>query len=104
MGALHTFLCGTLTALAFVIGAAFARYYVLSRDRFFVFLAITFWVLGANWASLASEVSEEDQPYFYIPRLFAFLVLLAGIVDKNRRRVSEPAMPPSHEAPKQTGS
>lgn len=101
MGELHTFLCGVLTALAFVIGAAFARYYVLSRDRFFIFLTITFWVLGANWASLASEVSEGDRPYFYLMRLFAFLVLLAGIVDKNRRRPPEPV---TVERQNQTGS
>jgi hypothetical protein len=87
MDALNIYLCGALTALAFVIGVFFARYYVLTRDRFFVFLTITFWVLGANWASLASQVivDEGNQAFYYLPRLAAFLVLLAGIADKNRR-------------------
>jgi hypothetical protein len=86
---LHTFLCGFLTALSLLVGLFFVRYYRLSRDRFFVFLTITFWALGANWASLATQTDEGGEAYFYLPRLFAFLVLLAGIIDKNRRSAAD---------------
>ncbi len=95
---LYTFLGGVLSGLAFVIGLFFVRYYRVSRDRFFLFLTATFWILGANWGFLATQV-DQAEAYFYLPRLFAFLVLLAGIVDKNRRsaRAAEAAPRPDVE-------
>lgn len=85
MEALNTFAYGMLTALSFIAGVFFVRYWRQTRDRFFVFLVIAFWALAANWASLAGNSNEEHAAYFYLPRLVAFLVLLVGIVDKNRR-------------------
>ncbi len=90
---LHALLCGVLTALCLVVGLCFLRYYRLSRDRFFVFLTITFWALGVNWVSLAAPGDEGNDVVFYLPRLGAFLVLLAGIVDKNRRGAHSKADP-----------
>ncbi|MEJ7596616.1 MAG: DUF5985 family protein [Kofleriaceae bacterium] len=84
MEALNTFLYGTLTALSFVAGLFFVRYWRMTRDRFFVFLVITFWALAAHWASIAGGTDEHAVSY-YLPRLGAFLVLLIGIADKNRR-------------------
>lgn len=84
MEALNTFLYGALTTLAFVAGFFFLRYWRITRDRFFLFVVITFWALAANWATLAGGV-DEHSGYFYMPRLGAFLVLLAGIADKNRK-------------------
>ena len=83
---LHSYLCGILTTLAGLICVFFARYYILTRDRFFVFLAVTFAALAVNWASMATLQEEGNEAVFYLPRLFAFLILLAGIADKNRGR------------------
>ncbi len=83
---LYTYLFGALTALAIVCGLFFVRYWRSSGDRFFAFFAIAFWALGANWALLVGrDPSDEYTPYFYLLRLFAFLVILWAIVDKNRR-------------------
>jgi hypothetical protein len=80
------YLFGVLTALALVCGLFFLRYWRLSRDRFFAFFAVAFWSLGANWALLLGrDPRDELTPYFYLLRLFAFLLILSGIVDKNRR-------------------
>lgn len=77
---------GALTALAFVCGLFFVRYWKSSGDRFFAFFAVAFWALGANWALLIGrDPADEYTPYFYLLRLFAFLLILSGIVDKNRR-------------------
>ncbi len=84
MDALNPFLYGTLTALSFVAGLFFVRYWTLTRDRFFVFLVITFWALAAHWASISGGTDEQSVSS-YLPRLGAFLVLLIGIADKNRR-------------------
>jgi hypothetical protein len=83
---IHTYLFGVLTALALVCGLFFLRYWRLSSDRFFAFFGVAFWALGANWALLVGrDPSDEYTPYFYLLRLFAFLLILLAIVDKNRR-------------------
>jgi peptidoglycan/LPS O-acetylase OafA/YrhL len=90
MEVLNTFAYGLLTALSFIAGVFFLRYWHQTRDRFFLFLVITFWALAANWASLAGHADDEHAAYFYLPRLAAFLMLLVGIVDKNRRAARDP--------------
>ena len=81
-----TALFGVLTTLSFVCGLFFLRYWRSSRDRFFAFFAVAFWSLGANWAFLIGrDPRDEYTPYFYLLRLFAFLLILTAIVDKNRR-------------------
>ena len=82
----YTWLLGVLSALCLVCGLFFLRYWRASGDRFFAFFAVAFWALGANWALLVGRAaSDEYQPDFYLLRLFAFLLILAAIVDKNRR-------------------
>ena len=83
---LYTWLLGVLSALCLVCGLFFLRYWRASGDRFFAFFAVAFWALGANWALLVGRAaSDEYLPYFYLLRLFAFLLILAAIADKNRR-------------------
>ena len=82
----YTYLFGVLTTLSFVCGLFFARYWRSTRDRFFAFFAVAFWALGANWGLLIGrDPRDEYTPYFYLLRLFAFLLILTAIVDKNRR-------------------
>jgi hypothetical protein len=86
LDALYTYSFGVLTALAFVCGLFFLRYWRSSGDRFFAFFAVAFWALGANWALLAGrDPADEYLPYFYLLRLLAFVLILSAIVDKNRR-------------------
>ena len=82
----YTALLGVLTTLALVCGLFFLRYWRSTHDRFFAFFAIAFWSLGANWALLIGrDARDEYSPYFYLMRLFAYLLILTAIVDKNRR-------------------
>lgn len=81
----YEFVFGVLTSLAFVCGLFFLRYWSQSRDRFFLFFAAAFWLLGATWALLTGHRREEYTHYIYLLRLFAFLLILVAILDKNRR-------------------
>ena len=84
--AFYTFVFGVLTTLCLVCGLFFLRYWRSSGDRFFSFFAVAFWALGANWALLVGrDPSDEYTPYYYLLRLFAFLLILVAIIDKNRR-------------------
>ena len=83
---LHHFLSG-ITACA-CCGAAvfFLRFWRDSRDRLFLFFSCAFIFMAANWLVLArSPHLPETVPSAFLPRLLAFLLIIAGIIDKNRR-------------------
>jgi hypothetical protein len=80
------FMYGALAALGLTASLFFVRYYKSARDRFFVFFAIAFALLGVNWALLVGrDPRDEYAPYVYLLRLTAFLLIVVAIVDKNRQ-------------------
>jgi hypothetical protein len=77
---------GAITALAFVAGLFFLRFAVLQRDRFFVWFAAAFWMLGLSWGiDLFTGGPGESGAYVYLLRAGAYILIIVGIVDKNRR-------------------
>lgn len=78
---------GALAMAAWVCGLFFLRYWRRNRERFFLFFVLSFWAMSVNWLLLAL-LGNVDEPRHavYVVRLLAFLLILAGIVDKNRRR------------------
>lgn len=85
MTEIYKVISGALFALGMVVALFFLRFYVETRDRLFLFFAISFGALGVDWLLVAifSPVREEA-PYYYLPRLVAFLLIIIGIYDKNR--------------------
>ena len=84
--ALKVFLWGALAMASLVAGICFLRLWRESRDRLFVFFTVSFWLLCANWTGLAVfPWAQEERHHVYVVRLLAFVVLAAGIVDKNKR-------------------
>ena len=70
-----------------VAGLFFLRFWRQTRDRLFLIFAVSFWLLGAQRLALALTAQmAESQTAFYMIRLFAFLLILLAIVDKNRGR------------------
>lgn len=77
---------GFLVASYGVAGLFFLRFWVSSRDRLFAMFAAAFWILAIQRLMLAlSRAPFEEQALFYALRLLAFLIIIAAIVDKNRR-------------------
>ena len=76
----------TVSATAAVAaGLFFFRFWRESRDRLFAFFGAAFWVLAVSWVLLALiNPSDETRPYVYAIRLVAFLLLIVGMIDKNR--------------------
>jgi hypothetical protein len=82
----ETFLYGTTAMNCAVIGLFFLRFWTRSRDRFFLWFACAFLILGVERAVLGLlPFATEWREYVYLLRLFAFCVILYGIADKNRR-------------------
>jgi hypothetical protein len=80
------FLWGALAATCGVAGLLFLRSWRTGRDRLLLVFAIAFWVFALNWVALAVlRPADESRHYVYLIRLAAYLLLIAGVVDKNRR-------------------
>ena len=68
-----------------VAGLFFLRFWRDTRDRVFLILAIAFGILGVQRLALVlTREMLETQTGLYVVRLFAFLLILGAIVDKNR--------------------
>jgi hypothetical protein len=67
-----------------VIGLFFLRFWTKSRDRLFAWFAAAFWLLAIERLLLA-RFAGTDLPAVYLVRLAAFILIIAAIVDKNRR-------------------
>lgn len=82
---MRAFLMGIATCGCWGITAFFIRFWVDTRDRFFLLFAAAFAVLSVNWLLLALwQPTGETRPFFYLMRLLAFGLILVAVWDKNR--------------------
>jgi hypothetical protein len=83
---------GAVTMGYAVAGLFFLRFWRETRDRLFLIFAGAFWLLGLQRLALAFTPDMiEDDTGLYLVRLFAFLLILAAIVDKNSSNPQPPA-------------
>lgn len=87
---MNLMLLGAIAMACFVASLFFIRFWRSTHDRFFLLFAISFGVEGLNRIMLGlSHYSDEQEPLFYLLRLFAFLIILYAIIDKNRGKSSK---------------
>jgi hypothetical protein len=81
------FVAGLLVMGYAVAALYFGRFYRQSGDRLFLFFAAGFALLALQRLSLASAAMLPlPLITYYLLRLAAFVVILCGILDKNRAR------------------
>lgn len=81
---MNFFLLGAIAMASFIIGVFFLRFWRDTRDRFFLFFAISFILEALNRAALSLTVNpNEDQPLFYFVRFLSFVLILIAIAHKN---------------------
>jgi uncharacterized membrane protein HdeD (DUF308 family) len=77
-------LIGAVMMACFVAALFFLRFWKTTRDRFFLFFAVSFFLEGIVRLMLGlAKYPNEEQPLIYLFRLFAFLLILLAIIDKN---------------------
>lgn len=82
----EAFVSGALVVAYLVAALFFARFWRDTRDRLFAFFSSAFLVLAVQRSLLPFLAHDADVTLaLYVLRALAFLVLAAGIVDKNRR-------------------
>jgi hypothetical protein len=83
---MNQFLWGMLAMAALVAALLFLRLWRSGGDRLFAFFAAAFAIFALNWIGLGvSNPDHETVHYSYLLRLGAFVLIIVGIVDKNRR-------------------
>ncbi|MCR4338003.1 MAG: DUF5985 family protein [Candidatus Omnitrophica bacterium] len=79
-------LLGAIAMASFVAGLFFLRFWKSTKDRFFLFFAIAFWIEAINRVILGLVELSENFPIFYLIRFLAFALILFAILDKNQAK------------------
>ncbi|HEY7378827.1 MAG TPA: DUF5985 family protein [Steroidobacteraceae bacterium] len=83
---LEPFLLGVIVMGCLTSAAFFLKFWLRTRDSLFLAFAIAFFVEGLNRIALLFMAHpSEARPEIYLVRLFAFLIVAAAIVHKNRK-------------------
>lgn len=83
---MYQFLYGALAAGCITVGLFFLRFFGGSRERLFLFFGLGFFAFALNYIGLSiARPYEESRHYVYMVRLVAFVLIIGGILDKNRR-------------------
>lgn len=81
------FVWGALTMGSLVAGAFMFKFWTRTRERLFALLGTAFVVFSINWVVLALlRPTRESDHLVYLIRLAAFVLIIVGIIDKNRPR------------------
>ncbi|MBL0418977.1 hypothetical protein JI739_01335 [Ramlibacter sp. AW1] len=82
---MNQMLSGAIAISSAIAGLFFFRFWHRSRDRFFLYFALSFWIEAANRAVLGlMSAASELEPFYYLVRVVAYGLILVAILQKNR--------------------
>jgi hypothetical protein len=77
-------LLGAIAMACLTASLFFLKFWSTTKDRFFLFFALSFFMEGVCRFLLGViDYSSEQEPLFYLIRLFSFLLILYAIAEKN---------------------
>lgn len=82
---MNELLMGAIAAFSFVAGLFFFRFWRSTKDKFFLYFALSFWIEAVNRIAIAVSFGSELEPVFYLVRVVAYGLIVLAIVQKNRR-------------------
>jgi hypothetical protein len=89
MSTFNAALIGATAMAALTAAVFFLRFWTRSRDPLFLLFSIAFGIDAVMRFVLGfSAHSAEDEPFYYLPRLITFGLIIVAIVYKNMRRSS----------------
>ena len=81
------FLLGVIATSSVACGIFFLKFWRNTHDSLFLLFALAFLVEGINrTVFLSLPHPNEGRPVIYVVRCLAFLLILAGIINKNRKQ------------------
>ena len=84
---MNQILAGAIATASLTASLFFLRFWKTTRDRFFLFFALAFFLEGINRIVLAPTVGNGSDLLdyaFYLLRLVSYGLILFAILDKNR--------------------
>ncbi len=85
METFETLLLGAVAMGTLVAALFFLRFWVRTRDTFFLFFSASFLIEALGRVVLALEPNKvESEPLYYLPRLAAFSLIAIAVIVKNR--------------------
>ncbi|MGH8479983.1 MAG: DUF5985 family protein [Gammaproteobacteria bacterium] len=85
MEAIDSLILGAIAMASLTAALFFLRFWKQTGDRFFLLFAVAFSLDALSRAVLGlTEIWREQEPFFYLIRLFSFALILVAIIDKNR--------------------
>jgi hypothetical protein len=84
MQTLLSILSGAVAMSSLVAAVFFLRFWHSTRDRFFLIFAVAFALYAISQFALGWPRASEFEPYFYLPRLITFALIIVAVLDKNR--------------------
>jgi hypothetical protein len=85
MNTLLTFLSGATALACLAVALFFLRFWRETKDRLFLLFSIAFAFMTINRTALVVVLpSRENEPYVYLLRLAAFVLIAFAVADKNR--------------------
>jgi uncharacterized membrane protein HdeD (DUF308 family) len=83
--ALNTLLLGAVAMASLVAAMFFLRFWLQTKDYLFVLFATAFGVDAVTRFILGlGQISDEQEPFFYLARLITFGLIIIAIANKNR--------------------
>lgn len=82
---LNTLLLGAVAMASLVAAMFFLRFWLQTKDYLFFFFATAFGVDAVTRFILGlGQISDEQEPFFYLARLITFGLIIIAIANKNR--------------------
>lgn len=78
-------LLGAIAMAYTVAGLFFIKFWMKTRDRFFLIFASSFLLEAVNRFFFSLYLDAEKDILVYSVRLISYLIILGAIIDKNRR-------------------
>lgn len=79
-------LTGAIGMASLIAALFFLRFWKTTRDRFFLYFAISFLIQGVNRFFLVQGITAtDDTPIGYLFRLISYMLIVIAVVEKNRR-------------------
>jgi hypothetical protein len=84
---MNQMLMGAIAVASLTVGLFFFRFWRHTRDRFFLYFALSFWIEACNRVALGLWVgANEDGALSYSIRVVAYGLILLAIWQKNQPR------------------
>lgn len=85
---LHPILEGAVSMASLIAALFFLRFWTRTRDSFYLLFSIAFAIDAVSrFVLVASPVADKPaEPFYYLPRLVMFALIIAAVIQKNRPR------------------